>query len=551
MKMKTFFSAALAMLTLASCSKNDGPEMNLSSAQDKAYLALSIQLPQSVGTKAAGDPSPITATAEESTLKSVWLLGFDGKATTSKLVMKKAVTTEVGLSTSTGAAANQTAQAIGVVDGLQTIFLVANPMPEALKQIEGLTEGASTYADMNKAVQESDLATANGYMMVCAGSVVGGADDLGLVDVSNKIVRIGENIQGITVTDAATALQAIQANNKEKMVTVNLERVLAKVKLNLANGGTYTKAGLFSASVKGYALNTTNKSFFPYSPIETQYENLNMTATPATVYRQDPNYANLEMDPTGSGSAADNAMLAFNWLTNKAAVTWTSTNDEMLCLENTMGSTDAENYNNSTKVLFRVEVTPEVEGNALAAGEDFFMVEGKAYSFDGLVAYYKTLNDATARQKMNNFFKVNGRDDKIWFSTELPSASITKEEIEAFEDASYKVAQAVGTANETSVKYYKGGICYYTTTIAHDGRLDTGKIGRWGVVRNNIYTMDVKAIEGIGLPYVPDPTDPSIKDPVNPKPSDPETNDEPDEAFIAVDVVINPWTSWTQDVTLK
>ena len=57
MKMKTFFFAALAMLMLASCSKNDGPELNSSPVRDKAYLALSVQLPQSIGTKAAGGPS--------------------------------------------------------------------------------------------------------------------------------------------------------------------------------------------------------------------------------------------------------------------------------------------------------------------------------------------------------------------------------------------------------------------------------------------------------------------------------------------------------------
>lgn len=547
MKMRTFFFAALAMLMLASCSKNDGPELNSSPVRDKAYLALSVQLPQSIGTKAAGDPSSVAATAEESTLKSVWLLGFDGKATTSKLVMKKEITTEVGFSTGTGAATTQDAQAIGVVDGLQTIFLVANPMPEALKQIESLTESASTYADMNKAVEESDLATTNGYMMVCAGSVAGGTDDLGLVDVSNKIVRVGDNVEGIDVTDAASALQAIQANNKARMVTVNLERVLSKVKLNLTNGGTYTKAGAFSASVEGYVLNTTNKSFFPYSPIETQYENLNMSAVPATVYRQDPNYANLEMDPTGGGSAADNAMLAFNWLTNKEAITWTSTNGEILCLENTMEGADAENYNNSTKVLFKVKVTPD----GLTSGDDFFVVNDKAYSFDGVVAYYKTLTVQEDKDKMNNFFKVNGISDKAWYSPDLPSANITKGEIEAMQDVSYKVAQAVGTPNESSVQYYKGGICYYTITINHDSRLDAGKVGRWGVVRNNIYTINVNAIDGIGLPYVPDPTDPTIKDPENPDPDNPGGNDEPDKAFIAVDVVINPWTSWTQDVTLK
>ena len=50
--MRTFFATALAMLTLASCSKNerDGGSPDLPSTISKAYMSLSVQFPQ--GTKA-------------------------------------------------------------------------------------------------------------------------------------------------------------------------------------------------------------------------------------------------------------------------------------------------------------------------------------------------------------------------------------------------------------------------------------------------------------------------------------------------------------------
>ena len=61
MKMRTFFATALAMLTLASCSKNerDGGSPDLPSTISKAYMSLSVQFPQ--GTKAtASDAGPGT-----------------------------------------------------------------------------------------------------------------------------------------------------------------------------------------------------------------------------------------------------------------------------------------------------------------------------------------------------------------------------------------------------------------------------------------------------------------------------------------------------------
>ena len=80
MKMRTFFATALAMLTLASCSKNerDGGSPDLPSTISKAYMSLSVQFPQ--GTKAtASDAGPGTeaGTQEESTVSSVWVIAFD------------------------------------------------------------------------------------------------------------------------------------------------------------------------------------------------------------------------------------------------------------------------------------------------------------------------------------------------------------------------------------------------------------------------------------------------------------------------------------------
>ena len=95
--------------------------------------------------------------------------------------------------------------------------------------------------------------------------------------------------------------------------------------------------------------------------------------------------------------------------------------------------------------------------------------------------------------------------------------------------------------------YYKG-ICYYDILIKHNSNIKDKLVeGKWGVVRNNWYTLKIDKISKRGTPFIPDPTDPDIVDPSNP---DENTPNEGTDAYLSVTVTVADWTTWEQGVEL-
>lgn len=105
------------------------------------------------------------------------------------------------------------------------------------------------------------------------------------------------------------------------------------------------------------------------------------------------------------------------------------------------------------------------------------------------------------------------------------------------------------TVNPCLIEYFQESVCYYDVNLKHDNRVEAFLLGRWGVVRNNAYTVTINKISQPGLPYIPDPTDPEIVDPSNPDPEHP-TPDDKESAFISVSITVNNWATWNQDVDL-
>lgn len=102
--------------------------------------------------------------------------------------------------------------------------------------------------------------------------------------------------------------------------------------------------------------------------------------------------------------------------------------------------------------------------------------------------------------------------------------------------------------NKITIDYYKGGVCYYQAFIRHftesecpwtkgvDQSAESTKyLGRYGVLRNNWYVLNVKSISGIG-----DSTYPEL----------PEEPIDKEEFYISVDINILAWAKREQDVDL-
>lgn len=118
----------------------------------------------------------------------------------------------------------------------------------------------------------------------------------------------------------------------------------------------------------------------------------------------------------------------------------------------------------------------------------------------------------------------------------------------AIDAALYSVETGNVIKNKITIDYYKGGVCYYQAFIRHftesecpwtkgvDQSAESTKyLGRYGVLRNNWYVLNVKSISGIG-----DSTYPEL----------PEEPIDKEEFYISVDINILAWAKREQDVDL-
>ena len=116
-------------------------------------------------------------------------------------------------------------------------------------------------------------------------------------------------------------------------------------------------------------------------------------------------------------------------------------------------------------------------------------------------------------------------------------------------DPAQRQRALIAMVNEHKYAYYKGGVSYYPVKIRHfadgevkkwDGPLtsyDTPAnfLGRWGVLRNNWYNIEISGVKTIGSPEVPE---------VYPTP------DDPSEAWISVEINVLSWAKRTQSAEL-
>lgn len=99
------------------------------------------------------------------------------------------------------------------------------------------------------------------------------------------------------------------------------------------------------------------------------------------------------------------------------------------------------------------------------------------------------------------------------------------------------------TAN-TIVGVYKT----YGTTSLTDAQANANYLGRYGVLRNNWYQVEVSGIKQIGTPL---PGNPNKDNPTDPEdPWTPDTPDDEVENYISVKVHVTPWALRKQSVTL-
>lgn len=296
------------------------------------------------------------------------------------------------------------------------------------------------------------------------------------------------------------------------IITVDVERAAVKLVENTGTAqftiSNTQGASTVSATLINYAYNNLNKRAFLLKNIETRGD----AGAFAGAYVVDPNFieANYKtLSPSAPWYGNDFFVIGNQDVTK----TFKTTADISYSLENTMISNE-QYQNKTTSIVYKANLTINSISNA-----NFYTYKSKIYTS---YAELRTVYNA-------DYPAVTDAIASLFTEAEVATAY-------AKTGAAYTtdVLAINKKLADKGIRCFYQGVCYYNWMIKHWDQTNT-LLGRmeFGVVRNNVYYLEVTNILNIGEPWIPGgPEDP------NPDP-DP---DETEKASILVSINVLPWT---------
>ena len=574
MKIKHLFGLAVIAAMTASCSSNEdlgtaGPGTGTNES-GVGYASFSINLPTTRGTRAT-DPTFEKGDANEYDVFNATLLVFKKGTTAGEGNYTLAETVDLGSmepwksSDETGVTtqAKITAKLSNVDKSGDYFALVLLNNGSATDPKVTLPSEGDTFSEWNVAANANATNftdTKKGFYMANA-PLYNGTD-------KSVTTLVAINKDKIFPTEA-------QASSGEAAADIYVERGLAKVTLTAATkdekpvgGSTYTGD---KVKISNWALDVTNKKTFPIHNVDglsTDYENIWKNEEAATgpstqrfvdnnpktlvkrvYWGKDPNYDNtalLNTDEAGKTARA----AEFKYVTANTDVTADPTKP-LYCLENTFNLENMK-QGQTTRVIFKASYTPN--GFTAADGKTFYKVGTSValWKQQDLVDHIKaavskvisvtTTDDITIilDAEDNNITAAGNHEIKA-SNISVTGHTVTEAEVKAVNDK-------VGLTEKAGISTYANGESYYIARIKHFGDdltpWNSGEtyndnlkyLGRYGMLRNNRYELEVNSVSGPGYPDVPE-----VK---------PNTPDDEDDKYINVSVKILDWAKRSQNVDL-
>lgn len=585
MKKISFFALALAAGLMMGCSDDnslvEGPSTG-SSTTGKGYISLAINLPTQPSARANDNFDD--GLEEEYRVTDATLLVFSG-TTEDDAKFTGAYPLTLNDGTQLGGNITTTYQVTQritkpLVDGDDIYALVMVNSKNVLTgdaeagwQILGnaLTVGTTTVANvkgMNGNVTAAALADASGegyFYMTNAPlySVPGGVSEPANGAVTTLTKINAENI-------FSTAAEA----EDNPAASIYVERGVAKV--TVTDGGTAGQNGNLNYTINGWTLDMTNTASYAvrnvtganwwtlYSRLATtpDYRFVGSVPVAAGLYRtyfgMDPNY---------------NAAGTFNEQIGEVPAALTALNGTAYCLENTF-DVDHQNQDQTTRVIVAASLAmtgAEDNGDFYTINNNKDEILTAAKVKDAVFAQYliapeivEILTDVDGGLKEDQ--TLAPADVTVDFGDLSEGGYISVANITVNESAASKfkgdavplslrsrVPDAVlnNINADTKIAYYKGGVSYYPVMIQHFGddqtpwtagsvsyptpNRDANYLGRWGVLRNNWYEINVTGVKSIGSPEVPEVYG---------------TPDDPVESWISVEINVLSWAKRVQNAGL-
>lgn len=353
--------------------------------------------------------------------------------------------------------------------------------------------------------------------------------------------------------------------------SIYVERAVAKV--TVTNSNTGSTGSSLTYAITGWTLDVTNTKSYIVRNVKgadwwsykaatsNDYRFVGSAAVAAGLYRTywayDPNYASL-------------AEGDFTKLEGTIPASLTEVGKNAYCLENTFNVANM-NQNQTTRVIVAAKLTmagAEESGDFYILDNDKNTIFTKENAVNAIKDEYLTnpavvaaLQDPTtglnAGQSIGEAdltvnFDSKGKTGGDLTVTEITISEDRKGDFKGGEipavlkaDGNNDIIAAVNAGKKVS--YYKGGVAYYPVMIRHFDNYQTpwdnveynnngnNYLGRYGVLRNNWYNIDVTAIKTIGSADVPDVYG---------------TPDDPMESWISVEINVLSWAKRTQNVDL-
>ena len=571
MKIKHYFGLAVIAAMTASCSSNEdlGTAGSGTGTNETGvgYATFTINLPTTSGTRADGDLTFEKGDATEYDVFNATLLVFK-KPTTATSEGEYTFVEHVDLGsmqpwkspseTGVTTQAKITAKLSNVdKSGDYFALVLLNNGSGADAKVNLPTDKTTTYSAWNKADNATDKfdKTDKGFYMANA-------------PLYNTT---GKNVTTLVAIDKDKIFPTeAQASSGEAAADIYVERGLAKVTLTTATKDEKPVATTSSyagdkVKISNWALDVTNLKTFPIHNVdELGYEDIwkNEAAAsgpstqrfvdnnPGTLVKRvywgkDPNYSNSTLNTDEAARAAE-----FNYVKANTEVTADPTKP-LYCRENTFNLANMM-QGQTTRVIFKASYTPN--GFTAADGKTFFKVGTSVALWkqkdleDHIKAAVSKVISVTTTDDIT--IKLDAEDNDITAAGnhEIKKSNITVTGHTVTDAEAKAVSDKVGLTQNAGISTYKNGESYYIARIKHFGDVLTpwksglygtdnlAYLGRYGMLRNNWYELDVQNVSGPGYPDVPD-----VK---------PNTPDDEDDKYIKVSVKILKWAKRTQKVDL-
>ena len=587
MRIKHFFGLAVLAAMTASCSSNNdlvnGGNGSGENESGVSYASITIDLPTTSGTRAAGDPVFNPGSANEYAVNDATLLIFKkaGKSENDYTFVetaqlgnlepwKKDNTTGNGITTEATITAELKQASVGE-DGNYYALVILNNKDKNNADKVSMPGSTDTYGTWNVAAQVKNLIDyEKGFYMANAPEFkTAGEEPTTLVQIKGiyrtkeeahskpgATVHVERGLAKVTVGSSSTSdyfatAGANATGNKYKSDNVKITSWALDV-INKNSFPVHVTAGL-----KGGLTSTTSQTVPSYPEIWSNIEGKTdrfvsqVSATGAfkrVYWGIDPNYS---MDLSDFAKCGEQFTIA---AADGSPVTWmegSGSDHPLYCLENTFDINNMK-QGQTTRVLVKATYTP----SAVATEKDktFFMIGNSSdiWTVTTLADQIKSkaeevLNTTTGvTVDLNPGIKAAGTHvlDATNVTINLDGVDKTSGIVDQINDKlGFDLSKGVG------IKTYKDGESYYIARIKHFGDdftkwkpgetygTDNEKyLGRYGVLRNNWYDLTVNSINGPGYPDVPE-----VK---------PNTPDDEDTKYINVSVKILDWAKRSQNVDL-